>query len=286
MSEFEEIHTPSGLPVMTKALAARIQNVINTLQIAGFSTLQQQKGNPYGVEILHFGSATACCAFALKTSSWWNQVVGMTAEETPLLDKILALYRSYRFACWIRTDTGSFSSELASKMVHNDMQPLSPGTVLYGLPHATPLKLSPGMSLYEASPAEMDLCGELWASGFQLPQDGERDAIIGLRKGWFATPNNHLYIATEDGVPAGVAGLFIHDKIGFLNVGTTLPDFQGRGLHSALCIHRIHEAARMGCELVIGETGAFASRSQNNMERAGMHIAYTHLTWVDRYITP
>ena len=37
-----------------------------------------------------------------------------------------------------------------------------------------------------------------------------------------------------------------------------------------------------GCDLVMGNTGSFASTSQNNMERAGMRIAYTRVTMVDR----
>jgi len=43
---------------------------------------------------------------------------------------------------------------------------------------------------------------------------------------------------------------------------------------------RLSDAARAGCELVIGHTGGFGSISQNNMERAGLRIAYQMISWV------
>ena len=42
-------------PVMTRELARRIQLVINALQVGGMIYLQQQPGNPYGIEIKQFG---------------------------------------------------------------------------------------------------------------------------------------------------------------------------------------------------------------------------------------
>jgi hypothetical protein len=43
----------------------------------------------------------------------------------------------------------------------------------------------------------------------------------------------------------------------------------------------VADAAKAGCELVIGDTGGFGTTSQNNMERAGLRIAYTRLTMVN-----
>jgi hypothetical protein len=53
-------------PVMTNELARRIQRVINSLHVGGMVYLQQQPGNPYGIEIKQFGSATAYLVRAIK----------------------------------------------------------------------------------------------------------------------------------------------------------------------------------------------------------------------------
>ena len=40
----------------------------------------------------------------------------------------------------------------------------------------------------------------------------------------------------------------------------------------------MHVANQLGCELIVGQA-RFGSISQNNMERAGMKIAYTKAIW-------
>jgi hypothetical protein len=99
--------------------------------------------------------------------------------------------------------------------------------------------------------------------------------------GWFTLPENRRYVAYAGGVAAAMAALFIHDGIGHLNVGATLPAYRGRGIHLALTNRRIADTAKAGCDLVIGDTGGFGSTSQNNMERAGLRIAYTRVTMLN-----
>jgi len=75
--------------------------------------------------------------------------------------------------------------------------------------------------------------------------------------------------------------LYIDDGMGYLSGGATLPAFRKRGCHTVLTQRRSLDAARAGCELILGHTGAFGSISQNNMERAGLRIAYIMMSWVD-----
>ncbi|HJT58010.1 MAG TPA: hypothetical protein VJ761_16015 [Ktedonobacteraceae bacterium] len=69
--------------------------------------------------------------------------------------------------------------------------------------------------------------------------------------------------------------------IAYLSGGATLPAFRKHGCHTALTQPRMLDAVEAGCELVIGFAGTFGSISQNNMERAGLRIAYLMTTWVD-----
>jgi hypothetical protein len=88
------------LPVMTRALARRIQQVIASLNIAGMTQLRDLPDNPYGVRVEPFGSATAL--LVPDGADWWNGVVGRDdpADEATL-DALLAVYRTARRRCSI-----------------------------------------------------------------------------------------------------------------------------------------------------------------------------------------
>jgi len=80
----------------------------------------------------------------------------------------------------------------------------------------------------------------------------------GIRKGAFSIPGNRLYVAYVDDTPAATASLYIKDGIGSLSGGATLPAFRKRDCHTSLIQRRIADAAKAGCDLVIGRTGSFA----------------------------
>jgi hypothetical protein len=207
-------------------------------------------------------------------------VVGFQPTDIAALDGILAFYRTSKRRCHIDLDPLTLTAEVGSAMAARGMAPAPNGTVLYGVPRAdaTPPHDS---EIREIGRDEADAFAELWADGFEVAGD-DRAAALNIRKGWFTLPENHLYIAYVDGAPAGMAALSIYDGIGHLNVGATLPPFRERGIHLALTLRRVADAARAGCELIMGDTGGFASTSQNNMERAGLRIAYTRLAMIDR----
>jgi len=118
----------------------------------------------------------------------------------------------------------------------------------------------------------------LWADGFAIPDDPQRATLKTLRGAHFAVPGNQLYLALVDGRPAAIAALYICDRIGYLNVGATLPAFRGRGCHTVLTARRIADAAQAGCEWVIGLVSPFGGISQQHFQRAGLQLAYNTLT--------
>src|SRR5919198_468066 len=72
--------------------------------------------------------------------------------------------------------------------------------------------------------------------------------IVG-RPGW------SCYVAYDGDVPAGAGTLYVHERIGWLGFGATLPRFRGRGAQSAILAARIEEARRQSCSVVTTETG-------------------------------
>ncbi len=278
------------LPVMTRALARRIQQVIAALHIAGMTQVRDLPGNPCGVRIERLGSATALVAVAVPMESegagWWNRVVGLDdATDDAALDALLALYRTAGLRFYIDLTPATLSPALARRLAARGVCPAETGAVSYGLPTVpaavATAPLAAGAAVQEVGTGEVELIATLWADGFELPQGEERQHSMRLRSGWFRVPENRRYVAYMGARPAAMAALYVHDGIGFLNVGATLPSFRGRGLHTALTARRMADAAQAGCELVIGETG-FGTTSHRHLQHCGMVLAYNDLIWRDQ----
>ena len=267
-------------PPMTKSLALRLGRALAEETAAGLAGAAARPGNPYGIERHAFGGATAFLGRAAPPGGWWNRVVGLQPEDTDVLDDMLALYRAAGRRCHVDLDPLSLTPELGRALAARGLAHEPNGTVLYGIARADEPPLPAGVEIRSWGADTADAFAELWADGFEIAGP-DRAAALAIRTGWFTLPENHLYVAYADGAPAAMAALYVRDGVGHLNVGATLPAFRGRGLHLALVRRRVAEAARAGCELVIGDTGGFATTSQNNMERAGMRIAYTRVTMVD-----
>jgi len=268
------------VPMMTRQLASRLHQALTSLTVAGLSSAQQQPGNPFGIEIRRFGSLTAILAARAPADGWWNRVVGLQPADAAIVDDIVAFYREHGRRCHVDLDPLTLTEAIARRLAARGFYPVANGTLLYGLATANMPQLQPDVEIREIGPDQAARFAELWADGFEVAGDG-RAAALQIRMGWFTLPENRRYVAYVGGVAAAMAALFIHDRVGHLNVGATLPAFRGRGIHLALTNRRVADAARAGCDLVIGDTGGFGTTSQNNMERAGLRIAYTRLTMVN-----
>ena len=79
------------------------------------------------------------------------------------------------------------------------------------------------------------------------------------------------------------ATLFLAGDVGWLGFGSTLPEFRGRGGHTAMLAARIDAARAAGCTLVTTETGVqvegLPSGSYRNILRAGFAEAGARDNW-------
>jgi ribosomal protein S18 acetylase RimI-like enzyme len=80
-------------------------------------------------------------------------------------------------------------------------------------------------------------------------------------------------LAVIDGQVAGGASLRVYDGIAQLCGAGTLPAYRRRGVQSALLAHRLHHAARRGCDVAVVTTQP-GSVSQRNVQRAGFDLIY------------
>lgn len=81
------------------------------------------------------------------------------------------------------------------------------------------------------------------------------------------------WLALDRDEPAGGAGLYVADGVGYLGLAGTLAGHRGKGAQSALLSERIRRAADLGCDVLVTETGERVegrpSNSYRNILRAG-----------------
>jgi GNAT superfamily N-acetyltransferase len=98
-------------------------------------------------------------------------------------------------------------------------------------------------------------------------------------------PGHHMYAAWSGADLVSVAALTAYREVGYGNTAATLPAYRGRGAQSALISLRAREAAGLGCEWYVSDTGMpdegdNSNPSYNNMRRAGLRILYTRRNWI------
>ena len=72
-----------------------------------------------------------------------------------------------------------------------------------------------------------------------------------------------------DGRPIGCASLTVRDGVATLGGMSTLPSERGRGVQSALIVHRVRLAVELGCDIVTS-TGVPGGASERNLVRHGL----------------
>lgn len=131
---------------------------------------------------------------------------------------------------------------------------------------------------------------ETVADGFGHPDqfDGppptesfDRQTLVDIFTASAGTPGMALYLARRDDVIAGGGAIRIAHRLAQLAGAATLPAHRRRGVQSALLRARLVDAARQGCDLAIVTTEP-ASKSQENVQRAGFALLYARAVLVRR----
>jgi GNAT superfamily N-acetyltransferase len=89
---------------------------------------------------------------------------------------------------------------------------------------------------------------------------------------WISNPENFLYVATQDDIIAGVAGI---TSAGLINVNYVSPDFRFTGVSKALLARLEQKAAELGlrqCSLASTKTALRFYRSAGYREQDGGSI--------------
>jgi GNAT superfamily N-acetyltransferase len=202
-----------------------------------------------------------CMALRRIPERTFCRVMGLTSTDA--LDEIATFYGD---TPWWISDSHGLGAELAERGFARD----------YGWMKFSrgigPRQAQSDLAVVKVAPEQADDFAAVVAGGFGMPDWSKPLAanIVG-RTGW------SCYVAYDADVPAGAGALYVHERIGWLGFGATLPQFRGRGAQSAILAARIEEARRLGCATVTTETGELEegrpSSSYRNIVRAGFREA-------------
>ncbi len=223
-------------------------------------------------ELERFGEAVAAADPTRPELDFVNRVYGLWPEDAGRAGEIAAFYLDRGVRGWLELAPSTGFEQLAAALTAVDAAQTGFHTVLYG----QPLPGERGDVVVERAQDPQQFA-EILLRGHGVPEGArmrERDSV----ERWRDRPGWHLYLARVGGEPAGAAVLVVDGDLAYLANASTLPEFRNRGVQRALIAARVADARAAGCETVCSGT-AFGSVSQRNLERAGLHVAYTKAVW-------
>ncbi len=150
--------------------------------------------------------------------------------------------------------------------------------------------LASGVAVSRVGKDELRIWIETVTDGFLQPDtfDGPpptetfpRQVLLDVYEGFVAMGSSVLYLARRGHEVAGGGSLRISDGLAQLSGAATLPAHRRRGVQSALMRARLLDAAASGADLAVVTTEP-ASKSQQNVQRAGFALLYSRAILVRR----
>lgn len=120
---------------------------------------------------------------------------------------------------------------------------------------------------------EADVFGKILASAFDWP-----DHLCKIFANTVGYPGYFHFFARDKGEPVAAAALFVEGTIASMAIAGTLPQARGKGAQNLLLAHRVSIAQRLGCQIIVSETGEEQPgkpvQSFRNMQKLGFEIVY------------
>jgi ribosomal protein S18 acetylase RimI-like enzyme len=211
-------------------------------------------------EVVEIGGAT-CAQVPRLESRMFNRVLHLTSCEP--LDEIAAFYGD---TPWWISDSHGLGPELEQRGFVRDY-----GWMKFSR-GVGPRQAQSDLLVKRVDAGQAQEFAAVVVGGFGMPEwIAPLAASVVDRPGW------SCYVAFDGDAPAGAGALFVHEGIGWLGFGATLPQYRGRGAQSALLATRIEDARKQSCRMVVTETGELEdgrpSSSYRNILRAGFREA-------------
>ena len=263
--------------VLTRKLVEKIEQSEVDILYSRLTAIKGIKGNPMDVDIQKFGNATAFSVKNIPGPSF-NIVKGLKDGDENIVNHIIDYYKDREIPVQFELTPVNVSPELLTYLSEAGFYQADFHTTLYG-PLSDELEpIDSKITIRRLKKNEFDIFADIYAAGFQMPTF-LKSGIAQNNEVLYSNENWHFYLASFENEQAGIGVSFIKDGIVTLAAAATVPHLRNKGIQTALLKERLNEAKILNSKLAVGQA-KYASVSQNNMERAGMKVAYTKVSWV------
>jgi ribosomal protein S18 acetylase RimI-like enzyme len=268
---------PMNLPPITSALLERLERVPFTRVWDSLKRAEQRPDNPFGVTLLEADGLYASIVSSLPHAPWYNAITGLTEENLVRLEEILRRFEGQGIKPRLTLGATQLTPKLGQALFDHSLVACGVGSTLYAVPTALERDPSSSLTVRELAQGEdtetFDALA-VEAYGFTHPVEAALAAVQNEQ------PNLRRYLALEDGRSIAAGAMLVSDGIAYLAGAATIPSARGRGAQSALIRQRLSDAAQ--CSKLVVVTTAFASQSQQNLERFGFRLAQVKTLWTTR----
>jgi hypothetical protein len=261
-------------------LIARVDHASGDFLARWFELARDLPGNPQRVDVARFGGATAIVTAGAPAERWMNSVVGLTPADAGEVDAIVAWYGERGVSPRFELCPCDGFDGLAAVLANVGAMQTGFIGALVGAAAAPTGATAAGVDVRVVEPGGADVAtfASVLLGGHEVGPDTPRSAYEVMER-WVAEPTVRCYLASVDGRALGAAILGLRTpRMGYLANASTLPEGRRQGCHSALLARRLRDAADAGCDAVCSLANV-ASTSAQNMQRAGLHPAFTKVFW-------
>jgi hypothetical protein len=268
-----------NFPDMTHDLALQLEQSKGDHIESWLQAMQEQPGNPFGVDILQIGNIRAFVARALPEMGLFNQVIGLGPMEKEHLHEIIQFYRAHGMEQYrLEVNPYNASPDFLAYLAMHGFYQSSFEAYLCGVVSTDFPPTSNTVIIRDVTSSNLDLFADIHMEGFREAlshfSEDARSLYRESTKVLYQLPGWHLYLAYVNDIPSAMGMLYIRNGKALLAGGATMSHMRRQGCQTALLCHRVLAAAQAQCSLIIGQTSV-GSASQHNMEHVGMRIAYT-----------
>jgi hypothetical protein len=262
------------LPILTDVLADRLERALAEAGAARTAGVAGVAGNPLGVTSREFGGVM--CDLVERDVAHYHYFNGpreLRRGDEGAVATLVEWYRALARPVYVRLAPVFAGAELLRGLAEAGLRQTDFMSVMYGVAVEEPEGREPDVE--ELALGEREAFSELWTQGAPEADVALRRRLVEAEfsRGW------RCYVARLEGVAVAYGALYVAaDGVGVCAAAATLPAARGRGCQTALLRRRIADAARAGCELVVVQASP-GSGSQRNLQRIGLELAYTRVTW-------
>ena len=276
--------------MVTEELALRIEQSEIDHITSWMRFLRDLGGNPFNIAVRELGNSVALMDSTASLGPLLNRVLGFDSSSLPHMQALMRLYDDRQVGCRFDINPYRGSANVYRALADSKLVPFRFHSALYLQANSSEVQtLAPpvpsNLHVEHVTHDQEDVWASTWLNGFTEAlglAPGIGALLAGRTAQLYKIPGWTLYLARVDGQPAAAAALYVQDGVATPCLAGTTPGFRGQGCQTALLRTRLADAVEQNCDLIAAQS-ALGSTSQNNMERAGMRVAYTRAFWWKPY---